>query len=519
MTYPYERRGHAGARAACFVFGVPASALIGAIVYLTVSEGAGLLVGAGLVVVTFIGIFATSRGLSIFIAWTMVFALVGGGWYVVRQALDVYNAIRFADGAADPADPAALAAAEQAIADASGSAGFRVELGEDEMTAYLQNGLADIENNPIRSLTVDVRDGKDGAQGTVAITGTFKSGDTGFEGVLTADVTAGAIQVDVVRLSLGDLNLPGVGRNAVEDLLTNVADLNEALVGLDADVQSIVIGDDRILVTGTHPDGDVITSADLLQRLGDQAAALGTAVEAPDPRTPPGRVNGTSAPGSPVYVALGDSLAANVGVDSARLGYVSRVHAWLEDTDATAYGLRNFGISGETSGTMIRTGQLDTAVAFMASAEVAYVTIDVGANDLLGHLGSDDCSEDIDAPACARRIEATFASYEENMTTIFDTVRAAAPDATIVFLEAYNPFGLGLGGAVDFEVRSDEILQSFNEVAARLARQRGIIVADGFTPMQGTAAATTHMLDAVPDIHPLPIGYDVLATAIVEALG
>jgi len=365
MTYPYERPGHAGSRAACFVFGIPASALIGAIVYLTVSEVAGIAAAALMVIVTFTGIFARSRGLSIFIAWTMIAALVGGGWYAVNTAFEVYNAVRFADGPADPANPAALAAATAAIDHASASGGFRVALAEDEIAAFLQDGLSDVDNNPIRSLSVDVRDGSDGAQGTAVIDGTFKSGDTGFEAVLTADVIDGALRVDVVRVSIGDLNLPSVGRSAVEDLLTNIADLNEALVGLDADVQSVVIGNDHIVVTGTHPGGRVITSAILLQRIADQAAALGGDVPAPSPQIPAGRVNGVSAPGSPVYVALGDSLAANAGVDAPRLGYVSRVHGWLETHDGTIYGLRNFGITGETSGTMINKGQLDTAVAFM----------------------------------------------------------------------------------------------------------------------------------------------------------
>jgi hypothetical protein len=36
--------------------------------------------------------------------------------------------------------------------------------------------------------------------------------------------------------------------------------------------------------------------------------------------------------------------------------------------------------------------------------------------------------------------------------------------------------------------------------------------------MRGTTAATTHMLDSVPDIHPRAIGYDILAWAVIEAI-
>jgi len=87
-----------------------------------------------------------------------------------------------------------------------------------------------------------------------------------------------------------------------------------------------------------------------------------------------------------------------------------------------------------------------------------------------------------------------------------------------VFLRSYNPFSLGFGAAVALETQSDAKLDAFNELAADLAVERGFLVADGFTPMQGTASVTTHMLDTPPDIHPVAIGYDILAAAILDAL-
>jgi hypothetical protein len=61
-------------------------------------------------------------------------------------------------------------------------------------------------------------------------------------------------------------------------------------------------------------------------------------------------------------------------------------------------------------------------------------------------------------------------------------------------------------------------LSAFNDIGAALVIDLGILAADGFTPMQGTTAATTHMLDAEPDIHPRGIGYDILAGAIIDAI-
>jgi lysophospholipase L1-like esterase len=162
---------------------------------------------------------------------------------------------------------------------------------------------------------------------------------------------------------------------------------------------------------------------------------------------------------------------------------------------------------------------LDEALAFMQSNDVTYVTLDIGANDLLGHLGSADCSDDLDTPACQDRMTSAFAAYEVNMVEILDRISSAAPDATVMFMRAYNPFSLGFGASVGFEQQSSDTLDALNDVAAALAADRGILVADAFTPMEGTTAATTRMADNPPDIHPNEIGFDILTGSFVDALG
>jgi len=510
--------GRSVAPKVCAVFGFLTGAVTALIAWLTEGEAAAIAVGVVVLVVALYGAIGAPRELTVLIAIVLVLGFGAGVYFIGNQAVAIYQAISRTDGPVDPADPVLLAEATAKFDDAAAEAGFRIELHETEITSYLQDGLAEIENNPVRRIEVDVVDGTNGDSGTITLNGEFKSGSLEFHGTIGITLTAGAVQVDVLDLELGSLELPGIGKSAIEDLLREVADLNTILTELRADVQSIEIGDDRILVTGTQPDGTLLTSQTLLTGIAEQAASVGTAIEPPPEPLPPGIVNGVSAPGDRYYVALGDSLAANVGVSEASLGYVSRVHRQLQIIAGGDFGLRNFGISGETSGSLIRSGQLDTAIAFMSVEQVDFVTIDVGANDLLGHLGSNDCAADLDASPCRARIDAAFATYETNMAAIFDVLRAAEPDATIIFVRAYNPFSLGLGGGIEFEVRSDEILDAFNEVAARLAVDRGLAVADGFTPLQGTTAATTHMLDASPDIHPKAIGYSLIAQAVVEVL-
>lgn len=507
---------HPGARAASLFFGLLGSPLVAAVALArTGSTATTVVVAAVIFAFALFGTVSASRATSRGIATVMFLLTVGAAGWLGVQALTLYRAFSDTDGPADPADRISLASAEDKIATFDTSGSFRIELTEDEIEAVIQNGLSSADS-PLARVDIDIVDGD--PDGALWFTGEFKSGGVEASGVITARLVAGAVRVELLDLDLGALTVPGIAKGAVEDLIESIAALNEILQENRADVQTIVLADDRMLVTGTQAGGAILTSESLLVDLQEQAAAATSSVAPPPERLGPGVVNGMTAPGSVYYVALGDSLAANVGVEDARDGYVSRLHRQLQMRDGAGYGLRNFGVSGETSGTMIRTGQLDAAMAFLATHDVAYVTIDIGANDLLGHLGSADCSESLDTAACVDRLDSAFGLYAENIVEIFDRLATAAPDATIVFLRAYNPFSLGFGAAVALESQSDATLDAFNDLAADLAIARGFLVADGFTPMQGTAAVTTHMLDVPPDIHPIAIGYDILAAAILDAL-
>jgi lysophospholipase L1-like esterase len=503
------------------LFGLPAALVAGVIVFFTIGEVEAVIVLVAVVLLAFVLASTLRRSALALVVLVEVAAIGFGGWFITDQALTIADALRTTTGPADPADPLLLANAEGDLDLAMGEAGFRLDLHETEITAVVQDGLVEAEA-PLRRVEIDIVDTDTPGVGQIDFFGEFKSGDLTVHGTVETTIEAGAVSVEVVSVEMGSLNLPKLGESAMEDaiddLLGSVTDINELLADSDVDVQSVTIGNDRIVVTGTQPSGSLITSASLLDDLRLQTATLASGTAPPPERFGPGIVNGTSAEGARYYVALGDSLAANVGVSEPRDGYVSRLHAQLQLRDGTDYGLRNFAVSGETSGTMLRSGQLDRAVEFISTNDVAYITIYVGANDLLGHLGSADCSADIENPACRSRIADAFESYEANIEEILTRLHDAAPEATIVFLRAYNPFSLGFGTGVAFEAQSNETLDALNDVAAAAAADHAILVADGFTPMLGTAASTTHMVDDPPDIHPNAAGYDILAAAILDAL-
>jgi lysophospholipase L1-like esterase len=507
-----------GLKVAVALLGVLVALLIGAIAFFTLGERTGVILFCGMLAVVFLlAALAPSQVLALVVAIELG-SVAWAGWQIVSEARAVMVALSTTEGPTAPPDGLALAAAEQSAALAGSETAFRLELTEDQITAVLQDALSQREQ-PLRTITIDAVAGPASSHGHLEFLGEFKSGDYRIQGKLRLDIVAGELQIEIESMNLGSVHLPGIAQGAIEQfmdqLLGSAGEVNSLLAEAPVDLQSVSINDTSAVITGVRRGNDAVTSADLLRSLAD--SAVGTAVIPPPEVIGPGVVGEPFAEGTTYYLALGDSLAAAAGVDDPRQGYVSRVHSQLQTRDGLSYGLMDLGAAGETSGSLIYDGQLDEALSFLESNDVSYITLDIGANDLLGHLTSTDCSTGLSAPACSQRLAGTFASYQVNITEIFSSLREKAPDTPIIFLEAYNPFSLGTG--ILFEQETNQELQAFNEVAALSAAEYGILVADGFSPKWGTAAATTHMLDSPPDIHPNSLGYSLLAEAVLEALG
>lgn len=497
------------------VIGVFAALAVGVLTLFTLGEGAAiffaiLILGGAIAAVIWASDLVDKVVLGVLVG-VMLGSVIITGYGVVQILVALAPG---GQGTIVPPDPSALLAASDKLDASAGEDAFYLELSESELNAVLQEALAK-SNNPFGEVVIDITNAT-GEPGRIDFTGEFKNGSVGVEGTLSAFVEAGVLRLEILAAGVGMFSIPAVGRSAIEDMITDLADLHSALVAEGADVQSITVGDDRIVVTGTNRGDGRLDSSAVLAGITSKVDVSG-ATTSLTARFPPGRV--TAANGRTHYAALGDSLAANVGVDDPLDGYVSRFHRQLELRDGASYGLIDFGVTGETSGTLLFGGQLDAAVGFGAGNDVSYITIDVGANDLLGHVASLDCSADFDAPACTARLEAAFAGYASNIAATFERLRGAFPEATILLLTAYNPFSFGFEDRVTFEQQSNEAIDRLNGIAALAAAEYDIIVANGFGPMQGTVTATTHMIDDPPDIHPNALGYDVLTGALLDALG
>jgi lysophospholipase L1-like esterase len=245
------------------------------------------------------------------------------------------------------------------------------------------------------------------------------------------------------------------------------------------------------------------------------------------------------------YLALGDSLA--VGVQPAfngtlvetNQGYVDDLYAFLGQS-APGLRLKKLGCSGETTTTMIEGGtcfyphgnQLDEAVKFLHTHQVALITLDIGGDDVLHCFSLSGPDE-----GC---LAGGLAAVDLNLPAILTALRAAAPGVPIVAMNYYDPFlaawQLGPEGQV-LANQSPAATISFNGLLQGWYAFFSIPVADvaaayhitdfspgpvAGIPQNVFLALTLTWIGAPPpvgpDIHPNALGYAVIAGAFVETL-
>jgi lysophospholipase L1-like esterase len=139
-------------------------------------------------------------------------------------------------------------------------------------------------------------------------------------------------------------------------------------------------------------------------------------------------------------LSLGDSLGAGIGAPSGQ-GYVAAILAHEQSRLAGLQGA-NLSCSGATTTSMLNGGgcsyaegsQLAAAEAFLRNhpGQVAYVTIDIGANDITSCFGGGTINL-----TCA---QGRIATVQTNLTTILSRLRAAGGNVPIFGMTYYDPF-------------------------------------------------------------------------------
>ena len=214
------------------------------------------------------------------------------------------------------------------------------------------------------------------------------------------------------------------------------------------------------------------------------------------------------APGKDFYLSLGDSLAQGAqpigGPDSLtgesgyNHGYADELFKTARDAHSGTLRLVKLGCGGETTTSMISGGvcrypagsQLAAAVEFLDQhrGQVAFVTIDIGANDVFA------CGGD---PTCF------VPQIEQNLPIIVSTLRAhAGPDVPIVGMSYY-----AIGNIAWFEdPLAGQIAAAntarLNDRYERLYSSNGALVAD----VEGAFAVTDFAtFVTLPGVGPVPL--------------
>ncbi len=183
-------------------------------------------------------------------------------------------------------------------------------------------------------------------------------------------------------------------------------------------------------------------------------------------------------------MALGASLVTGTG-STGGADYVNDLFSYAQPL-VPGLELNNLGCGGETTTTMQHGGictkyatgsQLGDAEAFLRSHpdHVAFVTIDIGADDVLG------CTQGgVINQAC---FESGLTRVEANLPIIVSGLRAASSTVPIVGMTYYDPYlAFWLNGAAGEEQAhlSVQLLQQLNSALSSVYASDGVTVASAF---------------------------------------
>ncbi|MDG5801417.1 SGNH/GDSL hydrolase family protein [Streptomyces ossamyceticus] len=247
------------------------------------------------------------------------------------------------------------------------------------------------------------------------------------------------------------------------------------------------------------------------------------------------------------YISIGDSIAAGYQPDvnqDTQAAYSDQLYTQLKQYQPGLKHIR-LGCDGETTTSLIKGGicsypnaqsQLDAALKAMAQykGKVAYVTIDIGANDILECVSKTTGAFDQD---CVNRATQTI---PQNVAQITQALRAAAtPNTKLAGMTYYNPFlGQWLRGPSGQETAkgSVSLLNAENSALSQVYAGAGFKVADvagafgsnDFTPVSAPGygevpknVATVCQLTwacTKQDPHPNAAGHTLIANTFAAVL-
>ena len=433
----------------------------------------------------------------------LVVVLLAGlavAWWLLRPAAEPVTL----DSATDRAGAVGVT---ERLAEAVEEGAFRVVLTGDELALLVREALAGAPVE-VRELTIDIHPG-DRSTARLEAAGSVTATELPVRATATVTHTGQRLDIEVQDSRIAGVALPGSARRGIDDLLDGAVDVGALLGAEGVRIESVEVDNDALVLTGYASEPDRV--AEQLRRAARDRAG----VRSPPPeRLGRGDVDARERPGDDAVVVIGDSVAAGTGSPDHRDAFPSRLHGALGDS--TERGYVNLAEPGATAQSMVDGGQVGRAQDVLASRDVEVVVISVGGNELLALLEGSPCGRDLASRACRAAIDQTAGAYADVLDSILADVVGAAPDAQVVVLTPYNPFSTG--GAGPSDEHTDAAVRSIRQAAQEAATGHDAAVADPAPVFRGRVATLTRMREHPPDIHPTPLGHDVLAWTVLHVL-
>ncbi len=214
------------------------------------------------------------------------------------------------------------------------------------------------------------------------------------------------------------------------------------------------------------------------------------------------------------YLALGDSVAYGVGAPTpGELGYAGLFYNnYLKRAKPGLSVYRDLGIPGETSTSFFEAKRgksqyqraLDEIDAAKDSGKlISPISLTLGGNDMLDARSKSEAERDI-----------ALSKFEANFSRALDGLKERTGGKSDLIVTTYfNPYIYQTGG----EDSETAWVRRFNDSIRRLAIERGVRVADFFTPLFKQEGNLTWI--KFGDVHPNGAGYALLAQTLWQSSG
>lgn len=242
------------------------------------------------------------------------------------------------------------------------------------------------------------------------------------------------------------------------------------------------------------------------------------------------------------YVSLGSSFAAGPGIDNQLGGCGRSDHNYAHlVAEALDLDLTVASCNGATIDNILTVPQGDNPLQLDAvTSDTALVTVTIGGNDIRytastfacsGAPASDRCTANLDQAA----INGALAQLPAKLETMFDAIKAKAPNATIVLVAYPRVFPEDATECAELALSEAdtvylaELGRKLEEAFVRVTSSGKALIADAYVEAEGhgpcEAMASERWVNGETILssgiryHPTAEGHEAMARLVLEVLG